>query len=237
MLPISVVAALISDLGQGLLAGLMDVKPGELPTGPLLGTGTIGSIAVIFVLSVVSWAVLLAGIDQSARTGRSPIRDALGIGIRRSPAALATAILATLALVAGFVLLVIPGMYLMVVLYPVFILPIAEQLGPWRSMQRAYDLVTGSWWRTATVITVLGLVVVAVFALASVLGGLAAVPFIDNDNAEAALEVALVVQVVVSLLLSPLLPLPYCMMYALYTDLRLRKDGADLLERAAAARV
>jgi uncharacterized BrkB/YihY/UPF0761 family membrane protein len=116
-------------------------------------------------------------------------------------------------------------------LYPAGLLPIVEELGPTASLSRAWQLVKGSWWRTAVILTVVGLILIALVFVISFVAGLAAIPSAFMGNSRSA---AIAVQLFVAVLTAPLLPLMYCLFYAVYTDLRLRRDGGDLLSRAAA---
>jgi hypothetical protein len=77
--------------------------------------------------------------------------------------------------------------------------------------------------------TVLIIIVVVLSLVASFVVGLALAPFLTESNAMLG---GIAIQVIATLLWSPFLPLSYCLTYAVYADLRLRKDGADLLARA-----
>ena len=235
LLPLAFVASLISAVPQFMFAGLAEIKPGQPLPGLAVGAGTVTTFLVVIALSMVAYSIMLAGVDRAARGGATSIREAFAVGVRRSPAVFLTGILVGLAVVAGLVLLVIPGLYLMVALYPVLLLPIAEQLGARQCIRRAMQLVKGSWWRTAGVLSVVGLLVIALGGIVSLAAGLAMAPFINTQNPQNASSGLMALQFVVSIVVAPVLPLTYCIMYAVYTDLRLRKDGGDLLERAAAA--
>ncbi|MEQ1802334.1 MAG: hypothetical protein ABL989_10455 [Gammaproteobacteria bacterium] len=236
LLPVAIAASLISSVPQLMIGGLGSVKPGEPPPMPALGAGFAVTFIVAILLTTVAYAVMVAAVDRAAHGGPASLRDALGIGIRRAPAVLRTAFLGVLGIVVGLILLVIPGIYLMVALYPAFLLPIAEHLGARQSFRRAFQLVKGSWWRTAGVLSVLGLLIIALGAIMSFAAGLAIVPFIETGDPDAQSGPMIAIQFIVAVMLAPLIPLSYCVMYAVYTDLRLRKDGGDLLERAAVAR-
>jgi len=235
LLPIAIVASVLGVLPQVMLSGLAELEPGKPPDPAMIGAGAIVSFVAIVLLYIVSWAIVLAGVDLAAKTGGASLGSVLAAGVRRFPAMLGTGLLVSLAIAVGLVLLVIPGLYLMVALYPAAVLPVAERLGPWGSIRRARELVRGVWWRTALVLTVLTILIVALLAIASVLSGLSAVPFIDEQDPAAAVDTLIVIQLVVAVVLAPLMPLPYCFMYSVYSDLRLRKDGSDLLERVGAA--
>jgi hypothetical protein len=231
LLPVAFVASLLGAAPQMLIAGLTKVKPGEMPEPAAIGVGAVLTIVVLVLLSVLSYAVLLAGVHQAAQSEDVSIRAAVKTGISRTPALIGTTILCMLALAVGFLLLIIPGIYLTVVMYPAFLLPVVERLGPVASLSRGRVLVKGSWWRTAGVLTVMGLILIALVLVVSVVAGIVMAPVAATDVAG---QVQLWVQVVAALLTAPLLPLGYCLMYAVYTDLRLRKDGGDLLSRVAA---
>jgi len=233
LLPIALVAALLGALPEVLIAGLKEIKPGETPGAPTLGIAVVATALVVGFLSILAYSVMLAGVDKAARSGTTSMREALSVGFRRAPAVLGASVVAGLAVGVGLVLLVVPGLYLMVALFPTYVLPVAERLGPLQSFRRARALVKGSWWKTAGILTVVAIILVALFAIVSIVGGLALLPYVGKDNPEAAANTVLVIDVIGALITAPFLPLMYCIFYSVYTDLRLRKDGGDLLRRAA----
>ena len=234
LLPVAIVASLLGAVPQLMISGLRQVRPAEIPGLPTIGAGAVLTFVVFVLLSVVSYAVVLAGTHQAARSETVSIGAALREGVSRSPALLGVMILVVLAVCIGMVLLFIPGLYLMIALYPAFLLPVVERLGPIASLTRSRALVKGAWWRTAGVLTVVGLILIALLLVISFLVGLAAIPFAVQGDIERA---TLGATFVTALVTAPLLPLGYCMMYAVYTDLRLRKDGGDLVSRAVAVGV
>jgi len=234
LLPVAVVASLVGAVPQLMISGLRQVRPAQIPGIPTIGAGAVLTFVVFVLLSVASYAVVLAGTHQAARSETVSIGAAFREGVSRSPALLGVIILCVLAIGIGLLLLLVPGFYLMIALYPAFLLPVVERLGPIASLTRSRALVKGSWLRTAGVLTVVGLILIALLLVISFLVGLAAIPFILSKGVE---QATLGITLVTALVTAPLLPLGYCMMYAVYTDLRLRKDGADLVSRAAAVGV
>src|SRR5699024_4775293 len=59
----------------------------------------------------------------------------------------------------GLFLLIIPGIWLGYSLVLFAIPLLMENLGPIRSLEKSHDTVRGHWWRTVTVLTVIGLIV------------------------------------------------------------------------------
>jgi hypothetical protein len=68
-------------------------------------------------------------------------------GLTRWAAVLGAVVLAGLAVLAGFVALVIPGIYLLIVLYFGAQAVVAEDRGPIDALRRSKELVSGQFWR------------------------------------------------------------------------------------------
>jgi len=231
LLPIAVAASVLSTIPQLMVQGLSQIKPDQQPGLPVIGAGAILTVLIMMVLSLIAYSILLAGTHQAARSETVSIGSAVRTGLARAPALLGAYLLGILAIAVGLILLVVPGIWLMVALFPSFLVPVVERLGPATSLSRSFKLVKGSWWRTAGILTVMVLIVGALVYAVQIVSGLVLLPFMSNDPRRLMTTIALVAAV----LTAPILPLGYCLMYAVYTDLRLRKDGGDLLSRAAAA--
>ena len=230
LLPVAVIASLLSAATQVISAALEQVKPPDIDLS-LVGLALL-ALLLIIVLSFVAYAVILVAVHQAAQSQDVSIGVAVREGLRRTPALLGVSMLYGLAVFGGLLLLLVPGFYVMVALYPALLLPVVERLGARASLSRARDLVKGSWWRTAGLLTVMGLILIALFVIISFIGEMGAIPLASTG---AGLSTQVVIYVIVALVSAPLLPLSYCLLYAVYTDLRLRKDGGDLLARAAPA--
>jgi hypothetical protein len=231
LLPIAVVASVLGAIPQLMIEGLDEIKPAEEPGLPAIGVGAVLAIVVMIVLSIVAYSILLAGTHQVAQSQPVSIGSAVRTGVARSPALLGAYFLSILAIMVGLILLVIPGLWVAVAIFPAFLVPVIERLGPIASVSRAFKLVKGSWWRTAGIVTVMFLIVAALVYALQVVSALVVLPFTSQNPRQLVTTAGLLAAV----LTAPLLPLGYCLMYAVYTDLRLRRDGGDLLTRAAAA--
>jgi hypothetical protein len=75
-------------------------------------------------------------------------------------------ILSGIIIALGFVLLVVPGIYFLIVLYPLFAIIIIEEKGVGNSISRAFDLIKGEWWFTFGLALVL---FILLFSLSAVL--------------------------------------------------------------------
>jgi len=75
--------------------------------------------------------------------------------------------LAGLLIIAGIILLIIPGIYISIVMTIVFTIIIFEELGAGEAISRAFKLMKGSWWLTFGTLFVLGIltsIISAIFA-------------------------------------------------------------------------
>jgi hypothetical protein len=232
LLAVAVVASILSTIPQLMIEGLKGIKPAQQPGLPAIGVGAVLTIFVMILLSLVAYSVLLAGTHQAAQSESVSLGSAVRTGLARAPALLGAYILGGLAIMVGLILLIIPGLWLMIALFPAFLVPVVERLGPAASLSRGYRLVKGSWWRTAGILTVMFLIVAALVYALQIVSALVVLPFMSSGNPSQLMTTA---GLLAAVLTAPLLPLGYCLMYAVYTDLRLRKDGGDLLSRAAAA--
>jgi hypothetical protein len=249
LLPIAIVMSLCSAVPQAMMAdawatmteglrkaaieGRWEIQPGEILSLPDITPAAKWTIVVCTLLSIIAYTTLIAGIDRAARSGNVTTRAALRTGLERAPATLGALILSAVMICVGFMLFVIPGLYLGVALFPALLVPVVERRGPYASVVRALRLASGSWWRIAVVLSVLMLVTIALLsviqvAIESVVASIAGA--VGGGGRATAVTVLLA-----SLVTAPLTPLVYCLMYALYTDLRLRKDGGAVVSEARAA--
>ena len=128
-------------------------------------------------------------------------------------------------------LLAIPASYVSVPLVaamPVFLLTGA---GPVASLARSWRLARGSWWRLAAIYTVGLLLLIVLLTIAGALAMMVAVPITGGD-----LAVLSAVNSVVVVMLSALgWPFLIGLVLAAYGDLTVRREGADLAQKLAAA--
>ena len=133
-------------------------------------------------------------------------------------------ILDILAVIGGFIALVIPGLILSLSLLLAPYLVITDGLGPIAALNQSHKLVWGNWWRTAGIFTVLIFIVFAAYFLMGLLGTLQLV--FGTDGADSNLTfVAYILVPMMSALISPLI---YAFTMSILNDLKLRREGADL---------
>jgi hypothetical protein len=197
-------------------------QPAQNDSDAIVGgliTRLIGILLVLLVLAACFRAISAAYLGERASAGES-----LRFAVTRLPALLGAYFLVAFSVVLGFIVLVIPGIYLGVALSVVFPALLFERLGPGGAYRRSFSLVKGNWWRTfGTLLLTFLILVVLTAALGGGLGALlgAAAP---GDEALAAVFLTLL-----NILLAIILyPVAAAILTVLYYDLRVRKEGFDL---------
>lgn len=173
-------------------------------------------------------AMLASQTPVGTGTAQPSVGSALAIGVRRVGWAFLAAILFALAVVAGLVLLVIPGLYLMGALYLWAVPLYTENAGPLESLKISFRLISGHWWRSATILTV----ALFIWLALSLIGGIviAVVAIFVRGNLLNVMAVAQVIGVVINIFIYPLIT---ALISAIYHDLKLRREGGDLAARAS----
>jgi uncharacterized membrane protein len=97
------------------------------------------------------------------------MRGELARALRILPQILAQFILTFAALAVGFVLLVLPGVYLLVALSMALPALVLEHRGPIEAMKFSVHLMRGHWWRTFGIFTITLVIMIVFYFLAAVL--------------------------------------------------------------------
>lgn len=188
----------------------------------------LGAQAVLLVVQLLGgWlttaacvkAVSDAYLDQPTGVGVS-----LRYALRRLPAVIAMEILWLLGLVAGFIALIIPGIWLYVLWSVAAPALLIEGAGPARAIGRSRQLVSGRWWPTAGVLIVAAIMVSVISgAFQALLVAIASLP--SQPSVLLAVTVA-----TLSAAVSTIIALPFqaAVITVLYYDLRVRREGFDL---------
>jgi hypothetical protein len=115
------------------------------PTQAFIALG-IGFV-LLMVLSMFSSAIILHCAFQDMRKRPLNLLEALKVAFRRLVPLILLALLESLLLVLGIILLVVPGL----ILYTMWLVAVAacvvERTGPWRSLRRSQELTKGHRWK------------------------------------------------------------------------------------------
>jgi hypothetical protein len=151
------------------------------------------------------------------------VADSLRFAARRAGTTLWLTLLLIVGLIAAFVALIIPGIWLMVAWSVAIPVLLVEGRGGIGALKRSFELVRGCWWATFARVAVAFIMVMVVtgvltFAL------LAPVIWLVDDTSFGALVLEHVAKFAVSLVTTPFLA---AVITLVYFDLRVRKEGFD----------
>jgi hypothetical protein len=241
-MPLVLVATVMMVLPSVLMSrGAAAVTPGD-PAAMLAffkSPAVLLSYLALIVVSTVVYGALFAQVDAIARGERMPAGAAFMLGLRRFPVMIGVAILLGLMVLVGCMLLLIPGVYLWGVFQLSLIPPILERAGVFASFSTSARLVKGNWWRATAIvfvasamIMVLLVVVSAIAGVVTGIGAAAGVGAADFANATATAQaISLVISAISNLFTLTFFP---SVLLAVYYDLKLRNEGADLASRVGA---
>ncbi len=220
VVPLSILQVVFVDLVIGDTFTTTTVRGGIERVDGSLGAAVLASIAVA-VLSILMWTVLTGAITRAAAgtfLGRDlNVQESYRYGLARFWSIVLVGLLAGLAVAGGFILLVVPGFFVLARLSCALPALVIEDRRGRQALSRSWHLVEGFGWPVFGTIVVAGI-------LSGLVSALLTAPFGDNTLARAiGQSVASVVTMPFSALVGILI----------YLDLRIRKEhyGPAELER------
>jgi hypothetical protein len=191
---------------------------------------------LVIVVDLVLYSVLLLNVVTVSRGGTPSLGTSLSTALRRAPALIVAAIIFFIATVVGFILLLVPGIYLLNRLQLFMVPLVTESQGPVQSLGTSWNLEGGHWWRTATLVFVMfAIIYVLDLALVALAGAIVAVAGGGASTlvqgAGAFVLGSVILSAIVGIFTAPLLVTVFV---TVYQDLVLRKGGGDLEARLGA---
>lgn len=192
----------------------------------LVGYGLI-TVAVVFLGSLLATAAVVWVAHEGLYRRTASFGSAAGRGFRVLPANLAMIVILSLAVMVGFLLLVIPGVMLLLRWSVAIPALVVERTGVLGSLGRSRDLTQGHRWAILGFLLVLALIDFVVFGLIGFGGGLLAATLAGSGAA----PLVQVVTVAVNAMLSAFNGAATA---ALYFELRRAGEGGSAIETADA---
>lgn len=235
---LALVAAFIANLPSIALSTRTGAADAEALAA--LGWKFLGLFLVTMILATALNTAILRRLVVLSDRGKADdsMGQSIAIGFKCLVPVLVGLILYGLAVGAGLILLIVPGLFLLVSLYLFWPAIVLEGKGPIDALKRSYNLVRGNWWRTFTVVSIpvflliafyLGTMFVIGIVLGVTTGG-------DPTTLTSTVErTALIVHLLEVPVNAVSLALLYAVLVVLYHDLKLRKEGGDLEARLARA--
>lgn len=231
------------------------------PSPNTIAAIVVGILVIGLVVAALNNA-LMARVDSIASASPSSLREVLKVGVRRLPATILCGLIMTffaiLLLIPGGILMASiapsigagasaanPGSLLAAIcllFVPVSVVAIwfvfapsaiiVERFGALRSLGYSLAIVRGHWWRTAVLLTLLGILLIAMYVLLGIVGAVFA---IASGTLLATGQLPWAFNLLVGPLVSAFaVPLVYSLMLSIYYDLKVRHEGGDLAARIAA---
>lgn len=174
----------------------------------------LGIVFVSILLSCVFYGAMIYRIDNLANEREDNFVEVLLLAVKKFPTIIVAAILYTIAITIGSVLLVIPGIILMISMSFCGYFILLENKDGYGSLIASHRLVWGDWWRTNWVFFVPTLIFFIVFSIIGFFSGI-----FDVE-----VETSTAVDIGTNLLVDLVTPYFYVLGYLQYHDLKLRKN-------------
>src|SRR5579875_1257738 len=210
-----------NDISTGFASVGRTVTPAE-------ANARLGASGINELVSLIGSAFVLAACVKAlsdAYLGQTPtVRGSLRFGLRRLLPVIALQIIYAIGQLIGFVLLIIPGIWLYAAWSVRVPAVVIERMGPFRALGRSRRLVKGRWWPTAGVLLVTVIMVGVLGGLIN--GGLGALALTSGTPSVLfAVTITSLAAIVSGVLLQPF---SAAVITVLYYDLRIRHEGYDL---------
>jgi hypothetical protein len=212
--------------GQGARQFLIELGQALQHMNSSSSASILNSLSVLLV-ELLIYGALFAQMHNVAIHGRAlSVRDALLLGVRRLPGMVMAALIWTVAVGIGMVVLLVPGLFLWGKLEFWVVAAFVDDVGSIGGLGRSWELTRGNWWRSVTALSIAIIVVIVLAAGADLLVGLM-LPF--TRDLTTLLLATQAVQGIAAVFVLPMLP---AAALAIYYDMKLRREGEDLLSRA-----
>lgn len=225
--------ALLSALAYAPLSRAVTYVRTAVPTSDV-AVGIALGFLVYVVLELIVFGALVDRIGGVAGGRPTGFGESLGVGWRRGAALFGASLCYGFCVVIGFVLLLIPGLWVSIAFLFCFYAVILDGKGAIASLRYSQDLVRGHWWRTAAIVTVIFIIFSVAYVLVGTLTGVALI-FDPESLLEQAQLPWYVDFVLLPLVQAVMIPFMYSMLMAVYFDLKLRHEGGDLAARIEAS--
>lgn len=183
-----------------------------------------------FLLDFLVTATLVYGTFQDLRGQRASLGACIRRGLGLIIPVIGVAFVSTLAIAAGFIALVIPGLIVATILWVVIPVAVLERLGVGASLKRSAELTKGYRWRIFYILIL--------YAIIRVVAGIIGESVVNDTNDS--LDFMLITWVpnpsmFVTLVLNAFFAALWAVVIAVgYYDLRVVKEGTDIEQIAAA---
>jgi hypothetical protein len=217
-----VIGFIAAPLGQPLRGAAATAAALAIFKSPVLWCGYLAMLVISVWSYVTVFVTLNAGYENQAI---SATRSMLA-GLKLLPRSVLATLYTMVFTFIGFVLLVIPGLYLMGRWF--YWLPAlgTERIGAMAAIRRSYELTSGHWWRGVVTVSVAVIMIMVLTLAVGIVLGISFVLLVGNTTAA-----LLLTQGISALVRAFTLPMLPAVLVVGYRDLVMRKEGGDLAQR------
>lgn len=186
-----------------------------------------GGTTMLNFVSSLFFIAMIHRVDGYVNQDSRGLGAALLFGLKRLIPAGIAMLIYMIAVVFGLALLIVPGIFVSVLLvFNVYAIAL-DGSGPLTCLRRSARLIYGNWWRTVLVLTVLMIIYMIISSVLSF--GYFMVMFTQPPETWESYTIWVdIASIFVGIATYPLM---VALMYSLYVDLRVRREGGDLEAR------
>jgi uncharacterized membrane protein len=193
----------------------------------LLGQTTAIIVGLVAIIPITAVYLAMNGAiikKTSLQISDQPISgtEAYRVGFHKAWPLFLGGLLYGLAALIGFILLIIPGIYVFISFSLYIQAIVVEDQGPWSTLGRSKKLIKGSWWRVFGIMFIINALIAILRDIISIPLAFLIAPHFDKIAVQ-------IVNVILSSVTSVLfIPFYLIATTLLYYDLRIRKENLDL---------
>lgn len=221
-------------LALSFVSSIAGMLPELIPGGSSLAdpdpTAQLIPLLILMPLQIILFGALIAQANAVAESEEISLGEAVRVGLGRFLPLILCGFLYVIAVLLGFIALVVPFVILSLSLSMSMYLVVTDNMGAVESLKASHNLVWGNWWRTAALLVVVMFIVVAGFMIVGLVGAVIG----GGAAAMEAESIGIVALALLTLLTALVNPLMYAFYIAILNDLKLRKQGDDLDDRIGA---
>ena len=189
---------------------------------------------IMWLISLILYNAILSRIGMVATGEPGELFDALITGIRKTFPVFIAAILYSIAVTIGWVLLIIPGLILMLTLIFFQVLIVVDDEGIIAALKKSHSLVWGNYWRTAVVVLIPIFIIYALVFVVAFIAGMMGI-YVPTEMEHVHIQTSFgLFDILIAAVSVAMVPLLDSVFIVHVNDLKLRKSGVDLEQRLQA---
>jgi hypothetical protein len=220
----------LRDRGTPVTRGPAGMHSLQLMLSALSSPPILGSYILVTLLTFALYGALMAYASAVAQGEHAlSLAQACAVGFRRLPGVVLASLICGIAVCAGLVALIAPGLWLWGRLQLWMAAMFAENTSALGALGSSWRLTRGNWWRGTTIFTVAVIMIIVISIVFSLIAGVVAgILRLNVTDSQIVVQLA---SLVANTLTYPFFVATWLSMHR---DFKLRREGGDLAARAGA---